>query len=167
MLSAGSPGGRGAEVSPPAEAAGDQAAQVRPQSLEDVSARHRVGRRRPGWRALAYEAGALSVASPRNGADSSRADRRSRGITTFPRASVLEIFAPDRGHSVLRIPLDERRRQIEAIPWVEQATVRRALPESRFEVEIIERTPDRFFARRKRHGAGRRAWRDSRPPARR
>jgi cell division protein FtsQ len=58
-------------------------------------------------------------------------------------AGVLEIFATDRGKSVLRIPLDERRRQIESLPWIEQATVRRALPD-RLEVEIKERTPIAF-----------------------
>ncbi|HXA78566.1 MAG TPA: FtsQ-type POTRA domain-containing protein [Candidatus Acidoferrales bacterium] len=58
-------------------------------------------------------------------------------------ASVLEIFAADRGKSVLRIPIDDRRRQIEALPWIEQATVRRALP-NRIEVEITERTPVAF-----------------------
>ena len=59
-------------------------------------------------------------------------------------ASVLGIFAADRNHSVLRIPLDERRRQIESLPWVEQATVRRALP-NRVEIEITERTPIAFL----------------------
>lgn len=56
---------------------------------------------------------------------------------------VLETFAADRGKSVLRIPLDERRRQLESLPWIEQATVRRALP-NRIEVEIRERTPVAF-----------------------
>lgn len=60
------------------------------------------------------------------------------------RTSILEIFAPDRGRSVLRIPLSERRAQIEALPWVERATVRRALP-NRIEVEIVERTPIAFL----------------------
>jgi cell division protein FtsQ len=60
------------------------------------------------------------------------------------RASVLEIFAADRGKSVLRIPLEERRRQIEAIPWVEHAMVRRALP-NQIEAEISERTPVAFL----------------------
>ena len=60
------------------------------------------------------------------------------------RASVLEVFAPDRGHSVLRIPLEERRRQLEAIPWVAQATVRRALPNT-LQVDIVERTPIAFL----------------------
>jgi cell division protein FtsQ len=58
-------------------------------------------------------------------------------------ARVREIFAADRGKSVLRIPLDDRRRQLESLPWIEQATVRRALP-NRIEVEITERTPVAF-----------------------
>ncbi|MFY9732618.1 MAG: FtsQ-type POTRA domain-containing protein [Candidatus Acidiferrales bacterium] len=59
-------------------------------------------------------------------------------------ANVLGIFAVDRNHSVLRIPLDQRRKQIESLPWVEQAAVRRALP-NRIEVEITERTPIAFL----------------------
>jgi len=59
-------------------------------------------------------------------------------------ASVLQIFAPDRGKSVLRIPLNRRRQQIEEISWVEQAVVRRSLP-NRVEVEITERTPVAFL----------------------
>jgi cell division protein FtsQ len=66
------------------------------------------------------------------------------GNQYVPRGRVLEIFAADRNRSVLRIPLNERRRQLEAIPWVEQATVRRALP-NRIEVEITERTPIAFL----------------------
>ncbi|HXN71662.1 MAG TPA: FtsQ-type POTRA domain-containing protein [Candidatus Acidoferrales bacterium] len=61
-----------------------------------------------------------------------------------PRGSVLAVFKSDQGHSVLRIPLTERRRQLEAIPWVEQAVVRRALP-NRIEVEITERVPIAFL----------------------
>jgi cell division protein FtsQ len=62
------------------------------------------------------------------------------GTQYVPRARVLEIFAADRNHSVLRIPLDERRRQLETIPWVEHATVLRALP-NRVRVDVHERTP--------------------------
>lgn len=58
--------------------------------------------------------------------------------------SVREIFVADRGKSVLRIPVDRRRRQLEAIPWVEQATVRRALP-NRVQVDITERAPIAFL----------------------
>ncbi len=60
------------------------------------------------------------------------------------RAAIVEIFAADRGRSVLRIPLEERRSQIEAIPWVAQATVRRALPNT-LQVDITERTPIAFL----------------------
>jgi cell division protein FtsQ len=66
------------------------------------------------------------------------------GNQYVPRGRVLEIFAADRNRSVLRIPLSERRHQLETIPWVEQATVRRALP-NRIEVEITERTPIAFL----------------------
>lgn len=59
-------------------------------------------------------------------------------------ASVREIFRVDRGQSVLRIPLSERRRQIETLPWVEQASVLRALPNT-IKVEITERTPIAFL----------------------
>jgi cell division protein FtsQ len=65
------------------------------------------------------------------------------------RANVREIFAADRGKSVLQIPLDQRRSEIEAIPWVEHATVRRVLP-NRIEVDVTERTPIAFL----RNGTG-------------
>jgi cell division protein FtsQ len=65
------------------------------------------------------------------------------------RASVREIFAADRGKSVLRIPLDQRQSEIEAIPWVEHAAVRRVLP-NKIEVNVTERTPIAFL----RNGTG-------------
>ncbi|MFZ0635039.1 MAG: FtsQ-type POTRA domain-containing protein [Candidatus Acidiferrales bacterium] len=60
------------------------------------------------------------------------------------RPSVLEVFAADRGRSVLRVPLDARRKQLESLPWVERATVRRALP-NHLQVEIVERVPIAFL----------------------
>ena len=60
------------------------------------------------------------------------------------RANVLAIFKADHGRSVLRIPLNERRQQIQAIPWVSEAIVRRALP-NKIEVEISERSPIAFL----------------------
>lgn len=60
------------------------------------------------------------------------------------RASVLETFVPDRGKSILRIPIEARRAQIESLPWVEHATVHRVLP-NRIQVDIVERTPVAFL----------------------
>ncbi len=60
------------------------------------------------------------------------------------REAVLQPFARDRNHSVLRIPLDARRSQLEELPWVESASVQRILP-NRIRVELTERTPIAFL----------------------
>jgi cell division protein FtsQ len=60
------------------------------------------------------------------------------------RTAVLETFVPDRGKSILRIPIEGRRAEIESLPWVERATVRRVLP-NRIQVDIVERTPVAFL----------------------
>ena len=59
------------------------------------------------------------------------------------REPLVNIFYGDRGKSVLTIPLDKRRSQIEQIGWVESASVQRILP-NRVRVEITERTPIAF-----------------------
>jgi cell division protein FtsQ len=60
------------------------------------------------------------------------------------REAVLQPFARDRNRSVLRIPLDTRRSQLEQLPWVESASVQRILP-NRIHVELTERTPIAFL----------------------
>jgi cell division protein FtsQ len=60
------------------------------------------------------------------------------------RESVLQPFAHDRNRSVLRIPLEVRRSQLEQLPWVESASVERILP-NRIRVELTERTPIAFL----------------------
>ena len=57
---------------------------------------------------------------------------------------IQKLFVHDRNRSVLRIPLEARRAQIQEIPWVEEASVQRILP-NRLRVEITERTPVAFF----------------------
>jgi cell division protein FtsQ len=57
---------------------------------------------------------------------------------------VQKLFVHDRNNSALRIPLDTRRKQIEELPWVEDASVQRILP-NRVRVFITERTPIAFF----------------------
>lgn len=59
------------------------------------------------------------------------------------REAVLQQFVHDRNRSVLRVPLDLRRSEIEEIPWVESASVQRILP-NRIRVELTERTPVAF-----------------------
>src|SRR5260370_21447195 len=59
------------------------------------------------------------------------------------REAVLQQFTEDRGRSVLRVPLDERRVQLAKIHWIEAATVQRILP-NRSRVEVIERTSIAF-----------------------
>jgi cell division protein FtsQ len=65
------------------------------------------------------------------------------GNHVVTREAVLRPFAQDRNRSVLQIPLDLRRSQLEQIPWVESATLRRMLP-NRIRVELTERTPVAF-----------------------
>jgi len=60
------------------------------------------------------------------------------------RDAVLQQFARDRGHSVLSIPLDARRRALEELSWVESASVQRILP-NHLRVDVIERTPIAFL----------------------
>jgi cell division protein FtsQ len=60
------------------------------------------------------------------------------------RAAVTERFASDLGQSILRIPLDARREALEAIPWVAQVAVQRALP-NHIRVVLTERTPVAFL----------------------
>ena len=60
------------------------------------------------------------------------------------RDGVVALFAPDRNHSLLNIPLDDRRAQIERISWVKSARVQRVLPDG-IRVEVTERRPVAFL----------------------
>ena len=84
----------------------------------------------------------------------------------FRRERASKFLRPTAAKSVLRIPLDERRAQLEAMPWVEQATVRRALP-NRIRRRNLGAHSVAFLARGERSGAGGRARRDPRAAARR
>jgi len=57
---------------------------------------------------------------------------------------IQKLFVRDRNLSLLRIPLDKRRTQIEEMPWVEGASLQRVLP-NQLRVFITERTPIAFF----------------------
>ncbi|HEY1207737.1 MAG TPA: FtsQ-type POTRA domain-containing protein [Terracidiphilus sp.] len=65
------------------------------------------------------------------------------GLTEVSRADLLPVFGEDIGRNIFFVPLAERRRQLEEIPWVEQATVMRLLPDQ-IHVSIVERKPVAF-----------------------
>jgi cell division protein FtsQ len=58
-------------------------------------------------------------------------------------AKVNRIFAEDVDHSVFSVPLEERRRRLLAIDWVQDAAVSRVWPD-RLAVRITERKPVAF-----------------------
>jgi len=65
------------------------------------------------------------------------------GLHYTRREQVAAVFERDFGRNVFLIPIDERRRRLLAIDWVEEATVARVWP-NRIAVRIIERVPVAF-----------------------
>lgn len=65
------------------------------------------------------------------------------GSRHLSRGQIIQIMGGDIGRNVFFIPLDERRKQLEDLSWVESAAVSRLLPD-RIRVEIHERTPVAF-----------------------
>src|SRR5580698_5801508 len=59
------------------------------------------------------------------------------------RSQVMEVMGEDIGRNIFFIPLDQRQKQLEQIPWVESASVMRFVP-NRVRIEIRERTPVAF-----------------------
>lgn len=66
-----------------------------------------------------------------------------QGLQKVSRAQVMDILGADIGRNIFFVPLSERKRQLEEIPWVESATVMRLLPD-RLAIDIQERTPVAF-----------------------
>ena len=69
------------------------------------------------------------------------------GLTEVSRAQMLPVFGEDIGRNVFFVPIGERRKELEAIPWIQQATVMRLLPDQ-IRVDVVERKPVAFT----RHG---------------
>jgi cell division protein FtsQ len=69
------------------------------------------------------------------------------GLGEVSRADMLPVFGEDIGRNIFFVPLAERRKQLEQIPWVEHATVMRLLPDQ-IRVTLVERKPVAFV----RHG---------------
>jgi len=68
---------------------------------------------------------------------------QSSGLTEVSRAQLLPVFGEDIGRNIFFVPLSERRRELEAIPWIERATVMRLLPDQ-IRVQVVERQPVAF-----------------------
>jgi cell division protein FtsQ len=65
------------------------------------------------------------------------------GLSEVGRAQMLPVFGEDIGRNIFFVPLKERRKQLEQIPWVERATVMRLLPDQ-IRVAVVERQPVAF-----------------------
>ena len=65
------------------------------------------------------------------------------GLAEVSRADMLPVFGEDVGRNIFFVPLRERRKQLEQIPWVERATVMRLLPDQ-IRVAVVERKPVAF-----------------------
>jgi cell division protein FtsQ len=65
------------------------------------------------------------------------------GLAQVTRADLLPVFGEDIGRNIFFVPLSERRKQLEQIPWVQSATVMRLLPDQ-LRVNIVERQPVAF-----------------------
>ena len=66
-----------------------------------------------------------------------------QGNSHVTRAQLLSIFGEDVERNIFRVSLDDRKAELEQLPWVEHATVMRLLP-NRLRVAIVERTPVAF-----------------------
>ena len=60
------------------------------------------------------------------------------GLAQVSRADMLPVFGEDIGRNIFFVPIKERRKQLEQIPWIEHATVERLLPDQ-IRITVIER----------------------------
>ncbi len=65
------------------------------------------------------------------------------GNEHISRSDVLGVFGSDLQRNIFKVPLAERRADLERLPWVAHATVERLLP-NRLRVDVRERTPIAF-----------------------
>jgi cell division protein FtsQ len=65
------------------------------------------------------------------------------GTNNVSRSQVLDVMASDIDRNIFFVPLEQRKKQLEQIPWVQSASVMRLLPD-RLKIVIAERTPVAF-----------------------
>lgn len=66
-----------------------------------------------------------------------------RGAVYSSRARIQNVFSPDFGASVFKLPLAERRRRLLAVDWVKTASISRIWPHG-IVVAVTERSPVAF-----------------------
>ena len=74
---------------------------------------------------------------------STSSDIQITGNEHLTRAQVLSVFGADLERNIFKVPLAERRADLERLPWVQHATVMRLLP-NQLRIQIQERTPVAF-----------------------
>src|SRR6516164_6517789 len=65
------------------------------------------------------------------------------GNRNVTRGQVLEVLGADIDRNIFHVSLDEQKKELESIPWVESATVMRLLPD-RLSIALHERVPVAF-----------------------
>jgi cell division protein FtsQ len=65
------------------------------------------------------------------------------GTNKVPRSQVMDVMGSDIDRNIFFVPLEQRKQQLEQIPWVKSASVIRLLP-NRLKIVISERTPVAF-----------------------
>ena len=68
---------------------------------------------------------------------------QSTGLSEVSRNEMLPVFGEDIGRNIFLVNLNERRKALEQIPWIQSATVMRLLPDQ-LRVNVVERTPIAF-----------------------
>jgi cell division protein FtsQ len=65
------------------------------------------------------------------------------GNHNVSRAQIMDVLGGDIGRNIFFIPLAQRQKQLQQIPWVKSASVMRFLP-NHLQVQVEERTPVAF-----------------------
>jgi len=98
---------------------------------------------------LLFVAGMASLAAYRYGQHSwrfrveSSDDIEITGLSNVTRSQVMEVMGEDIGRNIFFVPLAQRKKQLEQIPWVESASLMRFVP-NRLRIDIHERQPAAF-----------------------
>jgi cell division septal protein FtsQ len=115
----------------------------------------RLGVRLAAWAVLAAglawagrEVNSFLLRDPRfqftcGGKETDCANLEIRGVVYTSKARVQNVFSPDFGASVFKLPLAERRRRLLAVDWVKTASISRIWPHG-IVVAVTERSPVAF-----------------------